>query len=46
MGQRWAIPSGAIQGMLLSNIHWKDFLDSLRGLIEAKHENIFSKRMQ
>ena len=35
-----AIRSGAIQGMLLSNIRWKDLIlliDELRGLIEAKH---------
>ena len=32
-----AILSGAIQGMLLSNIRWKDLLNALRGLIEAKH---------
>ena len=31
------IRSGAIQGMLLSNIRWKDLIDPLRGLIEAKH---------
>ena len=32
-----AIWSGAIQGMLLSNTRWKDLIDALRGLIEAKH---------
>ena len=34
-----AIWSGAIhaQGMLLSDIRWKDPLDALRGIIEAKH---------
>ena len=34
-----AIWSGAIhaQGMLLSDIRWKDLLDALRGIIEAKH---------
>ena len=31
-----AIWSGAIQGMLLSNIRWKDVPDALRGFIEAK----------
>ena len=41
-----AIWSGAIQGMLLSNIRWKDLLDALRGLIEAKHfwKTSFSNR--
>ena len=32
-----AIWSGAIQGMLLSNIRWKGLRDALRGLIETKH---------
>ena len=32
-----AILSGAIQGMLLSNIRWKVLLNALKGLIEAKH---------
>ena len=32
-----AIWSGAIQGMLVSNICWKDLPDALRGMIEAKH---------